>query len=214
MNLTDKEIITRVHNGEREIFGELHMRYYRRIKHYVSQFIYNLEDAKDVTQEIFLKAYRSIDSFQFRKDSSFIAYLIKISTNQITDYRRKLPPGKLISIDQSSKNSPEIKTQEIKMSQQSYQDNQLQKDKIENVQQALKLLSEEDRQIIYLAYQEDMPRAQIAEVLEMSSVTSVTTKLYRSMQKLKFHLNEIDSAEGGNILPLKKSAFTKGKPNE
>ena len=78
-NVTDKELIERVKNGEKSAYDLLVLKYQQRIVNLVSRFVRNHSDALDVTQEAFIKAYRALPNF--RGDSAFYTWLYRIAVN-------------------------------------------------------------------------------------------------------------------------------------
>jgi RNA polymerase sigma-70 factor (ECF subfamily) len=79
--------VKRVQGGESEVFGELVERYQQRVYTVVVGMVHRREDALDLAQEIFVKAYHSLK--YFRGDSSFYTWLYRIAVNVVIDFRRK-----------------------------------------------------------------------------------------------------------------------------
>ena len=78
-NITDKQLVERVQNGEKAAYDLLVLKYQQRIINLVSRFVRNHSDALDVTQEAFIKAYRALPNF--RGDSAFYTWLYRIAVN-------------------------------------------------------------------------------------------------------------------------------------
>lgn len=81
------EWIRRARQGDRHAFSLLGKAYYRRIQHVVTGFVHNRDDALDVTQDVFVKAYRNLAGFQGQ--SSFYTWLYRIAMNACIDHRRR-----------------------------------------------------------------------------------------------------------------------------
>lgn len=81
-------LVSRVQNGEREAFALLYQEYFERIYRYVYLRIGQVEQAEDLTQEVFLKALNSIGSYQYR-GALFSSWLFRIAHNLIIDHYRK-----------------------------------------------------------------------------------------------------------------------------
>ncbi len=75
----DRLLVERVQAGERTAFDALVLKYQQRIFKLVSRYVWNREEARDVTQEVFVRAYRAIGSF--RGDSEFYTWLYRIAVN-------------------------------------------------------------------------------------------------------------------------------------
>ena len=76
---TDKELVQRVQQGDKNSFDLLVLKYQNRIIKLVSRYVREPSDAMDVAQEAFLKAYRALPNF--RGDSAFYTWLYRIAIN-------------------------------------------------------------------------------------------------------------------------------------
>jgi RNA polymerase sigma-70 factor (ECF subfamily) len=83
----DAEAIRRVRAGDAEAFGALVARYGDRLLRVLRGFVRNEEDARDLAQEAFLKAFSRLDRFDGR--SSFYTWLYRIAANGALDHRKK-----------------------------------------------------------------------------------------------------------------------------
>src|SRR6478735_400418 len=83
----DNEIISRVLQGEQQIFAELVNRYRHFVFTIALRYANNREDAEEIAQDVFVKAYRSLADF--RSDSKFSTWLYAITTNTCITFRRK-----------------------------------------------------------------------------------------------------------------------------
>jgi RNA polymerase sigma-70 factor (ECF subfamily) len=183
--ISDSELIRRVQKGERELFGELHARHHDRVFRFIAHSIWQREAAQDVAGEVWLRAYKSVDNFKIGEREAVVAWLLRIASNCVVDYRRRVKPQEAL---------PEEEGQELalQMVSPSAEGHALRQEKIRAVRCALNTLSESDRQIIYLAHQSDMSCAQIAEVLSKPSISAVTSHLHRAMKHLRSALEKSD----------------------
>ena len=78
-NITDKEIIKRVKNGDKKAYDLLVLKYQQRVINLISRFVKNHADALDVSQETFIKAYKALPNF--RGESAFYTWLYRIAVN-------------------------------------------------------------------------------------------------------------------------------------
>ncbi len=85
--MDEKHILARARKGDIEAFEQLVTMYERRVYSAALRSSMSPEDAADITQEVFLKAWRSIESF--RGDSGFSTWLFRITVNMCVDYARK-----------------------------------------------------------------------------------------------------------------------------
>ena len=90
MASSDGELVERARQGDREAFRELVERYQRKIAALALGMLRNREDALDVVQETFTKAYQSLD--RFKGDSSFYTWVYRIAVNLCIDHQRRECP--------------------------------------------------------------------------------------------------------------------------
>jgi len=90
----DEVLVERVQGGDRTAFDLLVRKYQHKIAHLVARYVYDRAEVADITQEVFIKAYRAIGSF--RGDSAFYTWLYRIAINTAKNYLVSLgrrPPG-------------------------------------------------------------------------------------------------------------------------
>lgn len=78
-SITDKELVEKAKCGDHEAFKLLVLKYQQRIMNLVVRFVHNVSDAEDITQEVFIKAYRALP--KFRGDSAFYTWIYRIAAN-------------------------------------------------------------------------------------------------------------------------------------
>lgn len=83
----DAELVRLVLAGETELFAVLVDRYRSRLSRYVERFTYDVEDARDVTQDVFIKVYGALDSFD--PHFKFSTWLFRIAGNAAIDHLRR-----------------------------------------------------------------------------------------------------------------------------
>ena len=106
-NDDDQLLIQRSLAGQTDAFGELVLRYQDRLYHSVYLMVSSPEDARDLTQEAFVHAFRRLDSF--RGDSAFYTWLFRIAVNATISFRRKAARRKTYSVEsvrEASGNEP------------------------------------------------------------------------------------------------------------
>jgi RNA polymerase sigma-70 factor (ECF subfamily) len=92
--------VTRVQKGDRTAFDLLLVKYQNRVASIVSRFVDSPEDIADVTQEVFIRVFRSINSF--RGDSAFYTWLFRIAINHAKSYLQKNKARKASSENECS----------------------------------------------------------------------------------------------------------------
>lgn len=91
---TDQQLVDRVLAGDKNAFNLLVLRYQHRVAALVSRFVHDPQEAEDVCQEAFIKAYRALNLF--RGDSAFYTWLYRIAVNTAKNYlvaRNRRPPA-------------------------------------------------------------------------------------------------------------------------
>ena len=92
---TDTVLIVRFQSGESGVFDILYLRHYDRIHGVILSIVYNPEDALDITQEVFLKAYQGLE--RFNRASQFYSWLYRIAINQCIDHMRRQSKHRVLS---------------------------------------------------------------------------------------------------------------------
>ena len=92
---SDARLIERFQDGNPEVFDLLYVRHHSRIHGVILSIVCNSEDALDITQDVFLKAYQSLNTF--KKASQFYSWLYRIAINSCVDYMRRWPQRRTLS---------------------------------------------------------------------------------------------------------------------
>lgn len=100
---TDKQLVARAQQGDQNAFNLLVLRYQHKVATLVARFIKDHKEVEDVSQEAFIKAYRSLHLF--RGDSQFYTWLYRIAVNTAKNQlvsRSRRPPATDVELDDSS----------------------------------------------------------------------------------------------------------------
>lgn len=173
---SDSEIISLVLKGDNNAYALLVERYKSYVFTLTLRFIKNREDAEEVSQDIFVKAYRYLADFKGTAKFSTWLYTI-VNTTCITFLRKKRLDIK--SLDDEG-------TFEIADSQDSgFRANQVeQKSRLNMVNQAIALLSPDDAEIITLFYKNEQSLEEIGQILGVE-VNTAKVRLHRARARLK-----------------------------
>ena len=188
--LSDNEIISRVLQGEQNAYAELVNRYQNYVFTLTLRMIKSREDAEEVAQDVFIKAYRYLSDF--RGESKFSTWLYTIvNTTCITFLRKK--KLEVYSLDNE-------KVFEIADSQDSgFRANMVeQKSRVNMVNEAIALLSPDDGEIITLFYKAEQNLEEISKILGLETNT-VKVRLHRARTRLKEKMEKHFSEEVKNI---------------
>ena len=188
--LTDKEIIGRVLQGEQNLFAQLVERYQQYVFTLVLRFTENREDAEEISQDVFVKSYRSLADF--RGDSKFSTWLFTIvRTSSITFLRKK--KLETVSTD-NERTSLQLENRDSGFRADLVE----QKSRHAMVNKAITLLSPDDAQLITLFYKGEQSLEEIGQIMGASPNT-IKVKLHRARQRLKEKMETHFSIEVGEL---------------
>ena len=191
----DLELVQRCKSGELSAFETLVLRHQDKIFNLVLRYVGNREDAADITQEVFLKAYRAMGSFAER--SSFGTWLYRIAVNTALSFMRKQRSGGH-PISLSAQND-EGHGQPHEPPDHNQPLNELSREETEQaVQQAISSLDEEYRIVVILKDIEGLNYETIAGILGCPKGT-VKSRLHRARLILRDKLKRLlpDTGESG-----------------
>lgn len=196
--MDEKHIMSRARRGELSAFEELVRLYEKRVYMVALRSTGTPEDAADITQEVFLRAWRSIESF--RGDSGFSTWLFRITMNLCVDFARhkQVQPQTqpLVGEDETERPIPD----HAPTPEEHLENRELGRE----LAAALDEVSEEHRQIVLLRDVDGMSYTEIAETLEISEGT-VKSRLSRARLALRAIL-----LRRGNLLHCAPSNVVKG----
>jgi len=174
--LTDIELIQQVLAGNQSAYADLVKRHQRFVFSLAMRFSKSREDAEEIAQDCFIKAYRSLASFQ--QQSKFSTWLYSIVyTTAMTFLRKK-------RVDTTSIDNDEAFIQ-IESKPGSYDENNIEnKSRSYYLNQAIDQLLPDDATIITMFYKGEQSLDEIAQVLGIEANT-VKVKLFRARQRLK-----------------------------
>lgn len=181
----DEAIAERVQAGDIEAFGIIIDRYEQKLLRYARRFLLQTEDAKDILQNVFLKAYMNIQSFDTGR--KFSSWIYRIAHNEFINEVKRRQGKETYSLFDADVLFPhpaaketadaEIYNKEIKVL----------------VEQSLKELNPKYREPLVLYYLEDMDYKEIAEILEIP-VSTVGVRLQRGKAMVKKIVESIPSS--------------------
>lgn len=174
--MLDKDIIDRVNGGDTEAFAELVRRYEKTVFNIALRMVGDRDDAADMTQEAFIKAYGSLGSF--RGDSRFSAWLYRITTNVCLDHLRARARKKQVSLDDDDGQELELPDMRAMPEEQL-----MRKLSMQAVRRGLERLAPEHRQILIMRELGGMSYAEISSVLSLEEGT-VKSRIFRARKNL------------------------------
>ena len=175
----DEELIQLVKDGDCEAFSPLIERYKLPLYRVMYHMVVNRDDAEDLVEEAFIKAYRSIKRFEIGRP--FYVWLRRIAVNNAINFLKKERQSRTEPLEYVARKFTNGRNDPVAMTEQKL----LQ----ERINKAMVQLPKEFRIILSLKVEEDMSYAEISEALKIPKGT-VMSRLARARQKLKELLQE------------------------
>lgn len=172
-DLTDIACVERVLDGDTEAFAVLAGRYSGKVFSLIERICHSREDAEELTQDTFVKAYESL--VRFRRESSFSTWVYRIAYNTAVSHLRRrrirfgewhderdLPVGYVSPMEEGAGEREE---------------------QGQRLERALEALPPDDRALVQLFYLEEKPVREISAILRLSE-NNVKTRLHRIRKRL------------------------------
>ncbi|EWH13584.1 ECF subfamily RNA polymerase sigma-24 subunit [Cellulophaga geojensis KL-A] len=173
-NTNDQHYIAKVLNGDPQAYTFLVNKYKDMVFTLAVRMLRNNEEAEEVAQDAFVKAYAKLN--KFKGDSKFSTWLYKVVYNTSLDKLKKLKKDALVvPIENVTERSLHTIDNALEQMQN--------KERTVAIQQCIALLSADERALLTLFYFDEMSLKEIAEVTA-TSVNNLKVKLFRSRKKL------------------------------
>lgn len=180
--LSDEELVESAKQGDPDAFPQLVKKYSRRILRVGRNITNNDEDAEDVLQETFLKAYTHLDGFQ--GNSKFYTWLVRIAMNEALMKLRKRKGDKVVSLDEQLDTGEDTVTREIAVWEGNPEDRYSQEEIREILDKTVASLPEAFRTVFMLRDVEELSTEETADVLNLS-IPAVKSRLLRARLQLR-----------------------------
>lgn len=175
MPLSDEAIAAAVQRGDGEQFGELISRYEDKLKRYARRFLAREDEIEDLVQDVFIKSYTNIQSFD--TSLKFSPWIYRVAHNTfVNELRRKERYGSTVfDTDALFALLPAKEQSDANM---------LQEDDKHLLGESLLQLSPKLREVLVLHYFEDLSYKEISDILQIST-TTVGVRITRARSKLQ-----------------------------
>ncbi len=185
MNTNDKWIILLAKEGDESAFRELYENHYEMIYRLAYRYSKSQEDAEDIMQETFIKAFKGIKKFDFNISTNFSAWIYQIGYHCSMDYHRKRQKRKADKTESLTDihNDP-------KATDTSPEKSVIANQTISQIKNALNVLSPKQRIIFDLRHLQHRALKEISDILECSQST-VKKQLQRAVSKLRTQLEPL-----------------------
>lgn len=183
----DQTLVARVQRGEKGAFDLLVRKYQHKVAKLISRYLSNRAEVEDITQEVFIKAFRGLPGF--RGESAFYTWLYRIAVNTAKNYlesQGRRPPGTGIDIESA----------EVLDSMESLRDvatperNMLTGEIAETVNRAIAALPPDLRTAITLRDLDGLSYEEIAQVMECP-IGTVRSRIFRAREAINKELRPL-----------------------
>lgn len=178
-SLTDGELIQAAIRGREDGFEELVRRYQRPITGYIYRMLNNYDASLDVTQEVFIKVYNSLE--RYSSEYKFSTWLYRIAHNAAIDYMRRN------SVNQQSieaENADGTYQLQIESSQPNPEQERERSEWRREIETVVKCLPQVYRELILLRHAQDLSYDEIAEITNLPLGT-VKNRLFRAREMMR-----------------------------
>ena len=180
---TDEQVAVLVQKGDSESFGVLMDRYERKLFSYARKFLTGQDNIEDVVQEVFIKTYQNIKSFD--ASQKFSPWIYRIAHNTFVNALRKNAKSPLRFFDFDTFTAHPVYEDTMPIEKEQKRVNEV-------IDQGLDKLSPEYREIIILYYIQNLSYKEIADILHIP-IGTVSVRLLRAKKALKKYVpNEQD----------------------
>lgn len=188
--ISDAELVGKAAGGDKESYRVLVEKYQQRVFAIAFEVVKSREDAEDIAQEVFVKAFLSLP--EFKGQSTFYTWLYRIAYNMAIDFRRRMARrgGAAVEYDEARTESVVEGAGANQNRFGSPQELMLRKEESQQIQKVLADISPEHRAVITLREIDGLSYDEIAEVVGVSKGT-VMSRLHYARKRLQSALAEI-----------------------
>jgi RNA polymerase sigma-70 factor, ECF subfamily len=185
---TDAEVMLRVKAGDDSAFAYLVQKYRRPMVSFMYRMAHNSAAAEDLAQEVFLRVYRSRESYE--PSAKFSTWLYRIATNLAVNYVRDTRherPENMVSVDEPDQETG--LTMDVRDTSLTAEETILRRERMAAIRQRVQALPERQRLAVLMHKYQQMDYRQIAQVLKLSE-SATKSLLFRAYETLRVQLKE------------------------
>ena len=183
--MDETALVQQAQRGDEHAFEQLVVAHQKRVYNYCLRMTGNPEDALDLSQEAFLRAYRALNSF--KRESSFSTWLYRLTANCCIDFLRRERRRKVVSLSQMDRDGEQVLL-EIPDPDEGPEASAERSELRTAISRALRRLSSDHRGILILREMNGLSYGEIALVLGISEGT-VKSRISRARTELCKYLN-------------------------
>ena len=189
-------LVNRARTGDSAAFGDLVTKYERKIYRLAKNITQNDEDAEDVLQDTFIKAYEHLDGFQ--GNSKFYTWLVRIGVNEALMKLRKRKSDRTVPLDEPVETGEDAVLREIAVWGEDPETKYSQEELRRILDEAVKSLRPAFRTVFQLRDIEEMSTEEAAQALDIS-VPAVKSRLLRARLELREKLTRLFKRKGDDV---------------
>ena len=189
-------LLERARQGDMAAFGDLVEKYERKIFRLAKNITQNDEDAEDVLQETFLKAFSHLDTFQGQ--SKFYTWIVRIAVNEALMKLRKRKSDKTVSLDEPTDTGEDTVVREIAVWEDDPEQRYSQEELREILDDAIQSLKPAFRTVFTLRDIEELSTEETAAALGIS-IPAVKSRLLRARLQLRERLTRFFKRKGDDV---------------
>jgi RNA polymerase sigma-70 factor (ECF subfamily) len=185
---SDAEVMLRVKAGDDSAFDYLVQKYRRPMMNFMFRMAHNSAAAEDLAQEVFLRVYRSRESYE--ASAKFTTWLYRIATNLAVNHARDTRhdrPENTVSLDEPDDESG--RTLDLPDRTPSAEESIVQRERVAAIRRRVQALPERQRVAVVMHKYQQMEYRQIADVLKLSE-SATKSLLFRAYETLREQLKE------------------------
>ena len=186
MSQNEQTLIDRICSGDRSAFQALVERHKKKVYFLAYDVVGNHHDAEDISQEVFIKMFRSLKTF--RRDAKMSSWLYQITVNTSIDHLRRKSSKPLKSMDDLDKTNFQEKLAGSRNAAVNPEQSAEAVIMQNRVSQALQKVSPRERSVFVMRHYNELKTREIAEILNVSQGT-VKALLFRAVRKLRKELS-------------------------
>lgn len=194
--IDEAPLVAQSRGGDPRAFGELVRRYEAKIFRLAQHITQNREDAEDVLQETFLKAYEHLD--QFQGNSKFYTWIVRIAVNQALMKLRRRKTNKTVSLDETIDTGEDTVVREIAAWGENPEQRFSREELGTILDSAIEELEPAYRSVFVLRDIEELSTEETAEALGLS-VPAVKSRLLRARLQLRERLTRYFKRKGDDV---------------
>lgn len=191
----DNELVELVRNKNQDYYGEIIRRYQGKLFAYLYRLIGNKEETEDLLQNVFIKTFRNLHSFDTNR--KFSSWIYRIAHNEAVNFIKRRYLKRFISWEDVSATKDKL---EMKSMEDDPVDIWLKKETVKEVDMAINKLPMKYKQVLLLRYYSDKSYEEISDILK-KPVNTVGTLINRAKKKL---LEEINNQKNSPLRPNSK----------